>query len=70
MNFQVTKKTQRQASVAVLATIAVVGAVSLLFKTYPHLNPFTKKDDSETNADADDSEHAELVEDAIQNESL
>lgn len=47
---QLTKKTQRQASIAAVSGLVIIGAVSLLFKTYPHLNPFScnsKKEDIE-----------------------
>ncbi|ODQ47881.1 hypothetical protein PICMEDRAFT_71898 [Pichia membranifaciens NRRL Y-2026] len=45
---QLSKKTQRQASIAAVSGLVIIGAASLFFKTYPHLNPFscqTKKAD-------------------------
>lgn len=51
---QITKKTQRQASIAAVSGLVIIGAVSLLFKTYPHLNPFScnsKKEEIEKKED-------------------
>lgn len=48
---QISKKTQRQASIAAISGLVVIGAASLFFKTFPHLNPFScqskKPDDAE-----------------------
>lgn len=38
---QLSKKTQRQASIAAISGLVIIGAASLFFKTYPHLNPFS-----------------------------
>ena len=38
---QLSKKTQRQASIAAVSGLVIIGAASLFFKTYPHLNPFS-----------------------------
>lgn len=48
---QITKKTQRQASIAAISGLVIIGAASLLFKTYPHLNPFCRKDTKEIKKD-------------------
>ena len=40
---QLSKKTQRQASIAAISGLVIIGAASLFFKTYPHLNPFSCK---------------------------
>jgi hypothetical protein len=50
------RKTQRQASIAAVSGLLVVGAAALFFKTFPHLNPFS-------NANALDSDVAAQEED-------
>ena len=37
-------KKQRQLSITVITSLAIISATTILFKTYPHLNPFSKKD--------------------------
>ena len=50
------RKTQRQASIAAVSGLLVVGAAALFFKTFPHLNPFSS-------ANANDSDVAAQEED-------
>ena len=40
-------KKQRQLSITVITSLAIISATTILFKTYPHLNPFSKKDSKE-----------------------
>lgn len=67
MNFSISKKTQRQASIAALAGIAIVGAASLIFSTYPHLNPFHKETKEVKDSDPNDptDEQEEVVEETV-----
>lgn len=65
---QLSKKTQRQASIAAISGLVIIGAASLFFKTYPHLNPFsrkvTKKD--EEKSDEKSETESEAVEEALE----
>lgn len=69
---QLSKKTQRQASIAAISGLVIIGAASLFFKTYPHLNPFSckavtndekkkdeKKNDEKKSDGKNDEENAE-----------
>ncbi|CAI8498365.1 unnamed protein product [Pichia kudriavzevii] len=47
---QLTRK-QRQYSIVGLSTLAVVGAIAILAKTFPHLNPFASKENSSENGE-------------------
>lgn len=61
---QISKKTQRQASIAAISGLVVIGAASLFFKTFPHLNPFScqskKPDDAE--GSSEETKQAEKAE--------
>lgn len=70
MKFSVSKKTQRQASIAVVAGIAIVGAASLLFKTYPHLNPFCKSASEEEKVEKEEQEPEAEEESAAESAEL
>lgn len=66
MKISVSRKTQRQASIAAVSGIVVIGAATLLFKTYPHLNPFNYLCGSKTDNEEEETEKKESSsEDAI-----
>lgn len=58
---QITKRTQRKASIAAISGIVVIGAASLFFKTFPHLNPFSS-DSSVTDKTEEATETTEETE--------
>ena len=49
-------KKQRQLSITVITSLAIISATTILFKTYPHLNPFSKKDSKEEELKDDSKE--------------
>jgi hypothetical protein len=67
---QFSKKQQRQASIAAISGLVIIGAASLFFKTYPHLNPFSctkgqeKKEDSTSKEGESISEASKTAETA------
>lgn len=63
---QLSRKTQRQASIAAVSGLVIIGAASLFFKTFPHLNPFTcqsKKTDDESKSITENTEQSTEVTD-------
>lgn len=65
---QITKRTQRKASIAAISGIVVIGAASLFFKTFPHLNPFSS-DSSVTDKTEEATETTEETEETEETEA-
>ncbi|GMM29496.1 hypothetical protein DAMA08_022410 [Martiniozyma asiatica (nom. inval.)] len=45
--FQLNAKQRRTASIAAIGGAVLIGAVAVVLKTYPHLNPFSCKKDQQ-----------------------
>lgn len=56
-----TPKGRRNSSLAAVSTVVIIGAVSLFFKTYPHLNPLNslKTEDSKIDKTSQDTDLTE-----------